>query len=94
MRRKLEQNADPDHLPRLQVQSVERCTVHYEDTLNANVDVNIRLHNAVTTIEQATTIAKDLKAILEESDNINKANIYLDLSESIIPATPTTTTTT
>lgn len=71
------------------VQSVERCTVHYKDTLNAIVDVNIKLKGALTTIENATTTAKDLRALLEKSDNIHQANIYLDLNESLIPASLT-----
>ena len=73
----------------VKVQSVERCTVHYKDTLNAIVDVNIKLKGALTTIENATSTAKDLRALLENSDNIHQANIYLDLNESVIPASPT-----
>ncbi len=65
--------------------------MHYKDTLNTIVDVNIKLKNPLTTIQKATIAAKDLRDILEESANIHKANIYLDLNESmIIPATTPT----
>lgn len=69
-----------------EIESVERCTVHYEDTLQAIVHVNIKLKNTFTTIQKATVAAKDLRDLLEESDNIHKANIYLDLNDSIIPS--------
>ena len=65
----------------LKVQSVERCTVHYEDTLHAVVDVNIKLESESATVTEAMETAKDVKSILEMSDNIHKANIYLDLNE-------------
>lgn len=67
-----------------EVKSVERCTVHYKDTVHAIVDANIKLNNAETSIEKATIVAKHLRTIMEESEHIHKANIYLDLNESAV----------
>lgn len=62
------------------VASIERCTVRYEDTLNAVVDVNIRVVPELNQISDATALASDLRTTLEQSDYIYKANIYLDLN--------------
>lgn len=68
-----------------EVSSVQRCIVHYEGTLNAIVDANIKLKSPQMTISNATTTAKDLKELLESSAYIHRANIYLDLNENAAP---------
>ena len=65
---------------------MERCTVHYEDTLLATVDANIRLTEPDTTIGKATMMAKDLRKLLENSADIHKANIFLDLNDQLVPS--------
>ena len=63
------------------VESVERCTVHYHDTLKVDVDANVVLKRPDDmTVSQATNIAKELRELLERSENIDKANIFLDLN--------------
>lgn len=64
-----------------EVSSVQRCTVHYEGSLNAIVDANIKLKSPFMTISNATNTANDLRDLLESSENIHRANIYLDLNE-------------
>jgi hypothetical protein len=68
---------------------VEDCTVHYEDTVLANLSVKIQLENQEATIKDASHTALELKALLEETEGINKARIYLDLnSVSALPMMP------
>jgi len=63
------------------VASIERCTIRYEDTLNTVVDANIRVDpTQLNRISDVTALASDLRTILEQSDHIHKANIYLDLN--------------
>eukprot|EP00591_Stephanopyxis_turris_P000917 CAMPEP_0195518772 /NCGR_PEP_ID=MMETSP0794_2-20130614/13624_1 /TAXON_ID=515487 /ORGANISM="Stephanopyxis turris, Strain CCMP 815" /LENGTH=562 /DNA_ID=CAMNT_0040647793 /DNA_START=234 /DNA_END=1922 /DNA_ORIENTATION=- len=62
------------------VQSVEGITVHYEDTLLANVDVDIRIDPG-TTVAKANSLAGELRESLEKSNTINKACVFLDLNE-------------
>jgi len=57
--------------------------VHYDEALQeVQVDVTIKLENPDwTTVTIATSLARELKIILEEgSANIAKANIFLDLN--------------
>lgn len=63
-----------------EVKSVEGVTVHYEDTLKVNVDVDIRI-NPDTTIARAGSVAEGLRNTLESSSQINAASIFLDLNE-------------
>ena len=64
------------------VQSIHSCTVHYQDTILANVDATIRLRNPENiSITTAMLTATELRKTLEESKLIYKANIYLDLNE-------------
>jgi len=66
-----------------QVKSVEGCTVHYQDMRLANIDANIKLKEPeLTTITTATLLATELKELLEKSDRINKASIFLDVNEN------------
>jgi len=67
------------------VSSVQRCTVHYEGSLKAIVDANIKLKSPFMTITNATNTANDLRELLESSENIYRANIYLDLNEHAAP---------
>jgi len=65
------------------VKTIEGCTVHYDEALQeVQVDVTIKLENPDwTTVTIATSLARELKIILEEgSANIAKANIFLDLN--------------
>ena len=64
------------------VQSVEGCTVHYQDTLLATVNANIKLKTPSITIEKAEDVASELKNLLENNDNIHSAGIFLDLNTS------------
>ncbi len=60
--------------------------MHYQDTLLATVNANIRLKSPSITIEKAEDVAAELKDLLEKSDNIHSAGIFLDLnSSSAIP---------
>jgi cation diffusion facilitator family transporter len=61
------------------VVSVEGVTVHYQDTVLVRVDANICVV-ATKTVSEANTLAATLRQILEEGDNIDQANIYLDLN--------------
>jgi len=68
-----------------EVSSVEGVTVHFEDTLLVNVDVNIRVDETTTprtTISKVTNLAQDVRTSLEASASISKAKIYLDLNSS------------
>lgn len=65
------------------VRSVEGCTVHFEEaSQEVSVDVTIKLENPEwTTVTAASALAKELRIVLQEgSENIHKANIYLDLN--------------
>jgi len=65
-----------------EVAAVERCTIHYEGTINAVVDANIRLIDPLTTINGATKTAENLRQLLERNENIHRASIYLDLNHA------------
>lgn len=65
-----------------EVDKVERCTIHYEGTINAVVDANIKLKSPLTTIHEATKTAGNLRQLLESNENIHRANIYLDLNQA------------
>jgi len=66
-----------------QVKSVEGCTVHYKDMRLSNIDANIKLKQPeLTTITSATLLATELKELLEKSDRIDKASIFLDVNEN------------
>lgn len=65
-----------------EVNKVESCTIHYEGTLNAVVDANIKLKSPLTTIHEATKTAGNLRQLLESNENIHRANIYLDLNQA------------
>lgn len=67
-------DANPD------VKSVRGITVHYENTVNVRVDANICVDPSVT-VSKANTLAATLRENLEESDDIDQANIFLDLNE-------------
>ena len=64
------------------VKSVEAVTVHYQDTVLVRVDANIILNDSSCTVSEANGIAKALRKKLEESEdnNIDQANIFLDLN--------------
>jgi len=65
-----------------QVESVEGCTVHNKDLPLANIDANIKLkHPELITVSSAISLAAELRELLENSDGICKANIFLDLNE-------------
>lgn len=67
-----------------EVESVERCTLHFRDTVLAHVDASIKLKSPEeTTITGATEVATELRDILESSNNINSANIFLDLNDDV-----------
>mmetsp|Transcript_14893 Transcript_14893/g.21059 ORF Transcript_14893/g.21059 Transcript_14893/m.21059 type:complete len:638 (+) Transcript_14893:168-2081(+) len=79
-----------------EVSSVEGVTVHFEDTLLVNVDVDIRMDDSTTPntpISKVATLARDVRKSLEASASISKANIFLDLNSaegkksSVIPTT-------
>ena len=63
-----------------EVTSVEGVTVHYQDAVLVNVDVNIRLDPA-TSIARAGSIANGIRETLECSNQIDKASIFLDLND-------------
>ena len=64
------------------IKSIEQVTAHYHDTLLIDVDVTIRLqHCHKVTIERVNLIANTVRKLLEDTDEIHKANIYLDLNE-------------
>lgn len=65
-----------------EVNSVEGVTVFYQDTMLINVDVDIRIDPSAS-IAKATTLAQGIRTSLEDSNQINKANIFLDLNEGV-----------
>ena len=69
------------------VVSVKKVTVHYQDTVLVRVDANICV-DPTTTVSQANTLAAKLRKNLAESDDIDQANIFLDLNAD----TPSKTT--
>ena len=77
----LEQIAREQLLSHNEVKSVERCTVHFQNTLVATVDANIKLKNTDTNISVASKVAKELRGLLEQSNDIQSARIFLDLNE-------------
>lgn len=66
-----------------EVTSVQGVTVHYQDTLLVNVDVDIRMDPEVTTILKAKSMAQDIRNSLENGNQIHKANIFLDLNGGV-----------
>jgi cation diffusion facilitator family transporter len=66
-----------------EVTSVQGVTVHYQDTLLVNVDVDIQMDGDVTLLK-AKSMAHDIRNSLESGNNqIHKANIFLDLNSSV-----------
>ncbi|KAL3757858.1 hypothetical protein ACHAWU_002778 [Discostella pseudostelligera] len=61
------------------VRSVQKVTVHYQDTVIVRVDVNICV-DPNSTVSQANELAATLRENLEDSKDIDQANIYLDLN--------------
>lgn len=61
------------------VRSVQKVTVHYQDTVLVRVDVNICV-DPNSTVSEANALAVTLRENLEGSDDIDQANIYLDLN--------------
>lgn len=61
------------------VKSVQGVTVHYQDTVLVRVDANICI-NENATVSQANDLASTLRNNLESSDDIDLANIFLDLN--------------
>mmetsp|Transcript_18616 Transcript_18616/g.22808 ORF Transcript_18616/g.22808 Transcript_18616/m.22808 type:complete len:616 (-) Transcript_18616:122-1969(-) len=64
------------------VQSVEGCTIHYQDTVLPTINASIKLKSQNSTICDAQVVAQELKELLESNDDIHSANIYLDLNSS------------
>lgn len=57
--------------------------MHYKDMRLSNIDANIKLKQPeLTTITSATLLATELKELLEKSDRIDKASIFLDVNEN------------
>ena len=61
------------------VRSVRGVTVHYQDTVFVRVDANICV-NPNYTMSEASSLAVKLRENLESSNEINQANIFLDLN--------------
>jgi divalent metal cation (Fe/Co/Zn/Cd) transporter len=61
------------------VWSVRGVTVHYQDTVLVRVDANICVDPKLTVFE-ASSLAARLRENLESSNEINQANIFLDLN--------------
>lgn len=61
------------------VKSVQGVTVHYQDTVLVRVDANICV-DPNATVTQANMLAAVLRKNLEQSDDIDQANIFLDLN--------------
>eukprot|EP00571_Detonula_confervacea_P015980 CAMPEP_0172307466 /NCGR_PEP_ID=MMETSP1058-20130122/8317_1 /TAXON_ID=83371 /ORGANISM="Detonula confervacea, Strain CCMP 353" /LENGTH=597 /DNA_ID=CAMNT_0013019639 /DNA_START=164 /DNA_END=1957 /DNA_ORIENTATION=+ len=61
------------------VKSVQGVTVHYQDTVLVRVDANICV-DPNATVSQANTLAVALRTNLEQSEDIDQANIFLDLN--------------
>jgi len=68
------------------VRSVEGVTVHYQDTVLVRVDANICVDPKSSVLE-ANALAATLRSNLEESDDIDTANIFLDLN-AVADASP------
>lgn len=67
------------------VNSVKDVTVHYQDTVLVSVDATIELFNpGTTTVARANEIAGDIRDRLESAEEINKANIFLDLNNAAV----------
>lgn len=64
--------------------SVEGVMVHYEDTVRVRVDANICVDPS-RTVSEANALAIKLRKMLEEGkeNNIDQANIYLDLNAEL-----------
>jgi len=62
-----------------EVRSVEGVTVHYQDTVKVRVDANICV-DPKATVSQANKLAATLRENLEGSEDIDQANIFLDLN--------------
>ena len=67
------------------VKSVRGVTVHYQDTVLVRVDANICVDPDIT-VSQANILAATLRRNLESSDDIDQANIFLDLNAVQEPA--------
>jgi cation diffusion facilitator family transporter len=69
--------------------SVEGVMVHYEDTVRVRVDANICVDPS-RTVSEANALAAKLRKILEEGkeNNIDQANIYLDLNAKLTAVAP------
>lgn len=61
------------------VKSIQGITVHYQDTVKVRVDANICV-DPKATVSEANSLAATLRKKLEESDDIDRANIFLDLN--------------
>jgi cation diffusion facilitator family transporter len=66
-----------------EVESVEGVVVHYEDTVLVNVDVQIRLAMNIS-VAQANALALDVRKTLENSSQISRAKIFLDLNQDVL----------
>ena len=56
--------------------------MHYKDILLPTIHANIKLKQPeFITIASASALATELRELLEKSDSIYKANIFLDLNE-------------
>jgi len=83
--RQVEESSRELLLTHEQVKSVEGCAVSYKDMHLANVDANIKLKKTeLTTIASAILLVAELKDLLEKSESVYKANIFLDLNDDVI----------
>lgn len=81
----LEDNARTLLIAHSEVESVERCTLHFKDTVLAHVDASIKLKSPEeTTILGAAEVASELRDVLESSNTIDTANIFLDLNDNAV----------
>lgn len=67
-----------------EIHSVHSITVHYQDIVSnpIDVDVDISLHDIQgTTIASVAQLAENVRSTLEQSSQIHKANIFLDLNQ-------------
>lgn len=79
----LEDDARTMLMGHTEVESVERCTLHFKDTILVHVDASIRLKSPEgTTILGAGEVASELRDVLESSSSIDTANIFLDLNDN------------
>jgi divalent metal cation (Fe/Co/Zn/Cd) transporter len=74
---------------RSEVKSIKGVTVNYRDTMLVDVDCVIRVDPELT-VQQANLLAADLKLNLEREDDIDRANIFLDLNEAATVASLST----